>query len=46
MDESIIGINCGLLWDFHCCKDNDEDDESIGIYLLPEEYEPVISLKF
>ena len=41
MDESIIDGNCGLLCNFHCCRDKDENGERLGIYLLPEEYEAV-----
>jgi len=41
MDEPIINGNCGLLCNFHCCRDKDEDGNRLGIYLIPEEYEAI-----
>jgi len=41
----MIDGNCGLLCNFHCCRDFDEDSvggEELGIYLLPLEYEYMV----
>lgn len=42
MDESLIEGNCGDLCGNHCCRNVKENDEDMGIYLLPEEYETVL----
>lgn len=41
MDQAIIDSNCGLLCNYHCCRDKDETGRPIGMYLLPLEYEAV-----
>jgi len=41
MNEPIIDGNCGLLCDFHCCRDLDEDGSRLGVYLWPLEYEAI-----
>jgi len=40
MNEPIIEGNCGELCNYHCCRSQD-DNESLGMYLLPEEFEAV-----
>lgn len=42
MDEPVIEGNCGLLCNFHCCREEAEDGDKMGIYLLPMEYEAMI----
>jgi len=42
MDEPVIEGNCGLLCNYHCCRDDGDDGEKMGIYLLPLEYESMI----
>lgn len=39
MDEAIIDGNCGELCGFHCCRPVDLNEERLGMYLLPLEYE-------
>ena len=39
MGEDVIEGNCGDLCDCHCCRDNHETGEAMGIYFLPYEYE-------
>ncbi len=41
MDEPIIDGNCGLLCNFHCCRDLDDDGSRLGVYLWPHEYEAI-----
>ena len=41
MDTSIIDDNCGLLCNFHCCREEHESGERMGMYLLPYEYESI-----
>ncbi len=40
MNEPIVDGNCGDLCNYHCCRSH-ESDESLGMYLLPEEFETV-----
>jgi len=40
MNEAIIEGNCGQLCDYHCCRSH-EEDEDLGMYLLPLEYEAI-----
>lgn len=40
MNEAIVEGNCGELCNYHCCRSH-ESDETLGMYLLPEEYEAV-----
>jgi len=40
MDEPIIDGNCGELCGFHCCRSH-EGAATLGMYLLPQEYESV-----
>lgn len=42
MDEPVIDGNCGMLCNYHCCRDDGDDGEQMGIYLLPLEYEAMI----
>lgn len=42
MDEPVIEGNCGTLCNYHCCRDDGDDGEKMGIYLLPLEYETMI----
>lgn len=45
MNEPIITGNCGLLCDFHCCREYDEDGNVLGVYLWPGEYEGIYASK-
>lgn len=40
MNEPIVEGNCGELCNYHCCRSHD-DEGSLGMYLLPEEFEAV-----
>lgn len=40
MDQAIIEGNCGQLCNYHCCRSHEADD-SLGMYLLPKEYQAV-----
>lgn len=42
MNEPVIEGNCGTLCNYHCCRDDGDDGEKMGIYLLPLEYEAMI----
>ncbi len=42
MNEPVIEGNCGTLCNYHCCRDDGDDGEKMGIYLLPLEYETMI----
>ena len=39
MDEPIIDGNCGELCDYHCCRSHEGENNKLGMYLLPLEYE-------
>ncbi|MCH4890972.1 hypothetical protein EZV73_25565 [Acidaminobacter sp. JC074] len=40
MNEPIIDGNCGIMCGYHCCRSH-EDEASLGMYLLPLEYEAI-----
>lgn len=42
MDETVVLGNCGTLCNYHCCREDGDDGEKMGIYLLPFEYEAMI----
>lgn len=42
MDETVVPGNCGTLCNYHCCREDGDDGEKMGIYLLPLEYESMI----
>ena len=39
MNQPIIEGNCGSLCDYHCCRPKGESGETLGMYLLPFEFE-------
>lgn len=45
MDEPILNENCGLLCNFHCCRDKDSKGNELGMYLIPLEYESIFGDK-
>lgn len=39
MNASVLEIDCGTLCSHNCCRNDYEDPEDFGVYLLPYEYE-------
>lgn len=42
MNSSVLAYDCGTLCNHNCCRNDYDDPENFGVYLLPFEYEHLL----